>query len=796
MIPQDRNTCDPKGERGKSSYTAPHYGCYAAVLAATLVLALLLRLWNLGGASLWYDEAMYGWLAKGFHPGLLSGRFILVEPLFVWPLSWWVQWSDAAWWLRFPSVIAGVLTVYVGTSTANMVAGKRAALCTALLLAVAPALLYYSRDAKMYAWVFLWLMCVIRATLAFAATPDRLRPLFLYVVAGTALCYTHFAAPIFLAVSGLGFLVCFARTFRVMVRWIFANALIVLLAVPFIVAELRYQSAMQDYLFHAYPPDLYSLYIVLAHFFTAYTTSDTLLMAATLLLSALILFGLVRGHGLRAPMVFLIMLGVAPALILFVLSSLAPWSLFVDRYVMASSLPLLIAASIALTLKGNRMVFIVGLLFCILLSALALPDVYHHALPKDFRQRKGLIARPDAARMADILRERAREGDTVLHPSWETEPVLKWYAPEFHHVLADYQNSMVNALTNLASPEYLAFYGWNPVDVRRVAASLSRAWLVLPASDDSLGSCHSGVVEELVRRGTRVFSEACGAAILQCYDLSGSENIPGWPCKTAQITFPKALGGGNLDFLLDPAGHAEEAAFELTLKNHTERNVVFQFETVPCDIAVPGSALRPRMDAESAWSHGPYPAARACRMAAQFRVHPKVHQGDDLEACFRLPSGVYEVCLERTTEGSTYTIPAAALHIEITGQQSDAFTSSGSDTGAVGGWTWERLGVVRIGGDHTGIVVSADDPRQRPEAYAVLSQVVLIRKEPAPSVLSGPTVLREYVACPPGDSITKLLSSGGHANCLLVQGTVMDACVCLINGRTDITALLPYEDCR
>lgn len=492
---------------------SPYSHAYTAAFAATLVLALVLRAWNLGAASLWYDEAMYGWLARKFHPGLLTGHFILVEPLFVWPLSWWVRCSDADWWLRLPSVVAGMLTVYAAASTAGKVAGKRAALCTAVVLAVAPVLLYYSRDAKMYAWVFLWLTGVLRGALLYGTPPHRLGHLALYIAAGTALCYTHFAAPLFLAVSGLGFLVCFARTLRVALRWIFANALIVLLAVPFIIMEVRYQFVMQDYVFHALPPDFYSLYIALAHFFTAYTTSEMLLAAALLFFALILMLGLFWGRGLRAVLMFLILMGLVPLIMLYVLSTVAPWSLFVDRYVMASAVPLLLAASISLALTKTRVVCATGLLCCLFLSAFALPDVYHHTLPKDQRQRRGLIARPDAPKMANILRCTGVPDDIVLHPSWETEPVLKWYAPEFTHVLADYQDSMNKALSNLAPPEYLAFYGWEPVDVRRATASVSRVWLVLPSGDGRVGTHYDSIVEALARQGSLVFSEACGAAI-------------------------------------------------------------------------------------------------------------------------------------------------------------------------------------------------------------------------------------------------------------------------------------------
>ncbi len=795
MILKDQHVYHQEVLRQEPSRDSSFGRYYAPAFLAVCGLAFVLRIWNLGAASLWYDEAMYGWLARGFQPGLLSGRIMLVEPLFVWPLSWWVQWSHEDWWLRLPSVIAGVLTVYVGASTVRIVAGRRASLYAALILAVAPVLIYYSRDAKMYAWVFLWQICTIRSAVGVATSPDRLWPLLGYVVAGTALCYTHFAAPLYLAVSGLGFLICFARTFRMLLRWSLANLLIVVLSIPFIIAELRYQSIMRSLSFHAHPPDFRSLGIAFAHCFTAYTTCDMLLLAAPLFFGVLILIGLIRARATRAPMAFLMLFGTVPMLMLFVLSSLAPWSLFIDRYILASSIPLLLAASITLGLTKTRIARVVGLILCVILSGLALQDVYRHTLPKDIRQRRGLIARPDAGRMADILRSKAAPETLVLHPSWETEPTLRWYAPEFHHVLTDYQGQMRMTLDNIATRDYQAFYGWEPVDVRNVATSVTSAWLVLPTANDILGSQHSGVIEELARRGKLVFSESCGAAILQCYDLAAGKAGSGWLRESACITFPQSLGGNSLEFHLNSSDQEESADFELSVNNRTDQNVFFQFEAVSCDVALPGSALTSRLNAKSAWSHETYLAAGAYRTATTFRVHPKASPGDDLAACLKMPPGEYSIYLERTTEGSVYTIPAASLCIKITDGHTDTFSSIGNDSAGRGGWVWEYLGATRLSGELAGLVVSATDPRQRPEAYAVFSQFVFVKTEQVPVTASQPHVLRDSVQCPPGSITAKTLSILNDANCLTVQGRVMDACVSLINTRTNDAILSSYSDC-
>ncbi len=67
-----------------------HWRLIACAPALLLVLAALVRAGALGVAPLWYDEAMYALLARDFRWELLRAPWILIEPLFVAPLSWWV----------------------------------------------------------------------------------------------------------------------------------------------------------------------------------------------------------------------------------------------------------------------------------------------------------------------------------------------------------------------------------------------------------------------------------------------------------------------------------------------------------------------------------------------------------------------------------------------------------------------------------------------------------------------------------------------------------------------------------
>ena len=743
-----------------------------AVLGAILLAAVLIRLWKLGAASLWYDEAMYGWLARGFRPEHFEQPFLLVEPLFVWPLSWWVDWGASAAWLRLPSVVAGVAVVWCGARAARTVGGVRAAYYAAALLCIAPALVYYSRDAKMYAWVFLWEMMAILAAVGFGRSASRSQwgSLGAYVLAGTALCYTHFAAPLFLGCAGLAGLACLLRTWRKAIAWCLANALIVLLAIPFILMELRYRSVMRDYAFHAAPPDLRAVAIAFAHFFSAYTTQSVLLIALPLLFLAIFAFGLFRLRPFRTQLIFLFAVGLGPLAAIFVLSKVAPWSLFVDRYVIAGAGPLLVATGVILAQipwPGLRRALLGAAL---LLMAAALPDVYTHALPEDPALHRGLIPRPDAGQMAAILRAQGEAGDPVLHAMWETKPALRWYAPEFRHVLADYQGQMQQSLDTLISRDYQEFLQWHPEDIRSMALPASRVWFVYPRAQAALARHVDGVAEELLRRGRLLSSTTCGEGVLQCYDLRPNAAEDAADRGRARIP----AGDGAVELALLPAESGPAHTFQLTVANAGTQDIAFQFQQIPCSAALSGNALEATLGAESRWVRGAYLAPGGTRNAMTFRVHAQASSDDMLRAALALPEGDYALFLERTVGGPRYTIPTASIDIALEGDETTTLVSAGLAGEEAGGWTWERLGTVRAFGRPLQLRLRATDPQARPEAYAVFSQLVFVRNRGATSGASIPGLRGQVLNCAAGETTVVMLSPTTAEPGLLVQGNIGD----------------------
>ncbi len=166
-------------------------------LAALLLLAAALRLSTLDLQSFWYDEAYVP--VHTLHASL-AATLRSVEHRENTPPLWYVLiwgWSrifgtgEVA--LRLPSALAGIATVAVAWGIGQQLAGRRAAIATAALVATNPLLVWYSQEARAYGlFVFLAALaiwCWLRADAE--PTPRRLAA---FAASGAAALATHYFA--------------------------------------------------------------------------------------------------------------------------------------------------------------------------------------------------------------------------------------------------------------------------------------------------------------------------------------------------------------------------------------------------------------------------------------------------------------------------------------------------------------------------------------------------------------------------------------------------------------------------
>ncbi|GAB5458026.1 MAG: hypothetical protein Hens3KO_10560 [Henriciella sp.] len=213
---------------------------YKLAFIAILGLSALLRLWNIGGPSLWMDEAVAVALSQLPLEAILFERIDNHPPLLFLIEHFWLKIVPDSEWARVPFAVAGIATVGVIMGLMRDQASRRAALIAGLLLALTTGHIYYSQEARMYTLLVLGLALAMWGAIGIAQ-PARLKPLtyaVLYLLGGVIAIYCHFMGLVGMAAISFSVLaVSLVRgpvwpKFR---AWLLINSVMFVLALPWLI---------------------------------------------------------------------------------------------------------------------------------------------------------------------------------------------------------------------------------------------------------------------------------------------------------------------------------------------------------------------------------------------------------------------------------------------------------------------------------------------------------------------------------------------------------------------------------
>jgi len=128
-------------------------------LPVVLLVAFALRLYRIGDANLWWDEALAVWaIRKGLLGATLWTASDVHPPLYFWSLWGWVQLvGESEFAMRILSLSFGLLTVAVAYPLGRKVGGELVGILASLFTGVARFHVWWSQEMRMYVLAGLFL---------------------------------------------------------------------------------------------------------------------------------------------------------------------------------------------------------------------------------------------------------------------------------------------------------------------------------------------------------------------------------------------------------------------------------------------------------------------------------------------------------------------------------------------------------------------------------------------------------------------------------------------------------------
>ena len=169
-------------------------------LGFCLILGGTFRIWNFWGPSLWLDEFATHWATSG--TGLVdlwnrSVNYSAIPPLYFLVVKLSLSlFGKSEFALRLPSVLAGIMSIFLIYILGKKVFSKEAGILAAWCFSLHPWIIDTSQDARPYA---LAVFFAVLSSIALTALLQeiRLRNSLTYTLASTALIYSHYLFALF-----------------------------------------------------------------------------------------------------------------------------------------------------------------------------------------------------------------------------------------------------------------------------------------------------------------------------------------------------------------------------------------------------------------------------------------------------------------------------------------------------------------------------------------------------------------------------------------------------------------------
>lgn len=400
------------------------------MIAFNLFLGALIRLYNLGKASLWFDEAesvlsaipptQVAAVLKANYPAVLYKVFIF----------YWKFFGSSEFALRLSSVIFGVLCLAVVYYLARLFFPQKTALLGSFILAISSFHVYYSQELRPYALMTLLTACSVYCFIR-ALREGRVLYWAGYVFSGTLNIYNHpaaFGTPVCLSVYYVLYCGKYKKSFK---PWILTTAATLLLSAPIMAAMFSALELISDKnsafykaaLGWIHPLGNKTTLMTLKNFSVGYSLQIIKALPLMLIYALAFLYGLTdRRH--TEHLVLISIMFFLPILTLLFMSSY--YSCYIDRYLISSSIFFYLI--VANGLSRIRVLYrapVIG--FILLFTFFALRNHYDNRMPGAYIEHVGIQEKKQERQAAAYMMDNIRRFDGIIHTCINTTLPFEYY---------------------------------------------------------------------------------------------------------------------------------------------------------------------------------------------------------------------------------------------------------------------------------------------------------------------------------------------------------------------------------
>jgi hypothetical protein len=413
-------------EVGRAGLDARRWGRWLLSVTAVLLGAAALRFWHLDTQSIWFDEAIAPYAA--------SHRLIDIPltdssnpPLYYFLLHVWMRLAGrSVFALRALPALLGVLAAASACALGRRWFGALAGWLAGLLVAASPLMWWYAQEARMYSLLALEVMWLVYWVGRLRQRPERGRAWAAALLLEAAAFFTHNLGAV-VAVwlnLALGAAWLAGRRWRLLRRWLLAQAAFGVIALPWVIWHGREVTTLASSTFDAPGIDtLLAAWEALWAGSWALVGSEPAFVHAARALLGLALLGLLVALAARWRRQALL-LAAHVALLLSLTLALLAWSAFAfhARYVvMLGPLALVLAAAGAAAVarlgQVGRLAAVLGVAAALALSGYALHRI--DTVP-DYR-------RDDVRGLTEYYERTLAAGDAVVVPYAYDREYALWY---------------------------------------------------------------------------------------------------------------------------------------------------------------------------------------------------------------------------------------------------------------------------------------------------------------------------------------------------------------------------------